>query len=121
MTREELKNYIHEMDILMRPVALFINPADESIIKEALRATKKEDAFLIEITEHVTKGKIIAMKREELEKYYYPDPPINQDHLETVRNCNNCKYQPGPLLMCDWMKEQLMIHSKCPRWEAKTK
>lgn len=77
MTREELKDYIHEMDILLRPVVLFINPADESIIKEALRVTKKADAFLIETTENVTKGKIIAMERKELEKYYYPDPPIN--------------------------------------------
>lgn len=121
MTREELKDYIHEMDILMRPVVLFINPADESIIKEALRATNRENDFLIETTEGMTRGKVLVMERKELEKYFHPDPPINQDHIETMRNCNNCKYQPGPLLMCAWMKEKSEVYLKCPRWEARTK
>ena len=121
MTIEKLKNYIHEMDILLRPVVLFINPADESIIKEALRATNRENDFLIQISEGVTRNKIIMMDRKELEKYLYHEPPINLDQSKETYNCNNCKHQPGPLLMCDWMKTQPMVPLKCPRWEARTK
>lgn len=121
MTREELKNYIHEMDILMRPVVLFINPADESIIKEALRATNRENDFLIKTAESITRNKIIVMERKELEKYLHPEPPINLDQSKETYNCNNCKHQPEPLLMCDWMKEQPTVYLKCPRWEDRTK
>lgn len=121
MTKEELKSYIHEMDILLRPVVLFINPADESIIKEALRATNRENDFLIKTAESITRNKIIAMERKELEKYLHPEPPINLDQSKETYNCNNCKHQPEPLLMCDWMKEQPTVYLKCPRWEAKAK
>lgn len=120
MTKEELKNCIHEMDMLLRPFVLFINPANESIIKEALKDINREDDFLIKTTESITRNKIIVMERKELEKYCHPDPPINQDHI-TVRNCSNCRFQPGPLLMCAWMREKSAVYLKCPRWEARTK
>lgn len=119
MTPEELKRNIHDADVLLRPTVLFINPADESTIKEALKSTNNEDKFLVEISEGVTKGKILAMDRKELERYVIPEPPINLDLRKGYANCNNCRYQPKPLTMCDWMKEQPMVHIKCPRWELK--
>lgn len=117
MTLEELKRYIHDADVLLRPIVLFINPADENTIKEALKYTNNEDKFLVKISEGVTKGKIIAMDRKEFERYVIPEPPINLDLRKDCANCNNCRYQPEPLKMCDWMKEQPMVHKKCPRWE----
>lgn len=39
--------------------------------------------------------------------------------IENTRNCNNCRFQPGPLLMCAWMKEKSEVYLKCPRWESR--
>ena len=35
------------------------------------------------------------------------------------KGCNNCKYQPGPLLTCDWLKTQTAMFMRCPRWEPR--
>lgn len=35
------------------------------------------------------------------------------------KGCNNCKYQPGPLLTCDWLKTQTKVYLRCPRWSPK--
>lgn len=35
------------------------------------------------------------------------------------QGCKNCKYQPEPMRMCDWMEKQTMVHIICPRWELK--
>lgn len=72
MTREELKNYIHEMDISLRPFVLFIHPANESMIKEALKDINRENDFLIKTTESITRNKIIVMERKELERFLKP-------------------------------------------------
>lgn len=118
MTREELKDYIHEMDILMRPVVLFVNPAGETIVKKGLKEINKEDACLVVMNEAVPKNRIIIAERDKLEIATHA--PTNLSRRGDF-GCNNCKHQPGPFLMCDWMKEQLMVHFKCPRWEARTK
>lgn len=33
--------------------------------------------------------------------------------------CRNCKYQPEPMQMCDWMKHETIVYMICPRWEKK--
>lgn len=100
---------------------IYCNPSDRAILDEAMEETKTTHIFEVRETEAIKRGELVRINKKDLEKYLHPDPPINQDHMETVRNCNNCKYQPGPLLMCAWMKEKSEVYLKCPKWEARTK
>lgn len=118
MTKEELISCIHEMDLKLRPIALFVNPDNETIVREGLKEINKEDACLVVINEAVPKNRIIIAERDKLEIATHA--PTNLSRRGDF-GCNNCKHQPGPLLMCDWMKTQPMVHLKCPRWEARTK
>lgn len=38
---------------------------------------------------------------------------------EEYNGCRNCKYQPGPLQTCDWLKHQKIFYKLCPMWELK--
>ena len=99
---------------------LYCNPSDRAILDEALEKTKTTHIFEVRESIAIEKGNIVRVNKKELEKYLYT-PPINLDLDSGSATCNNCKHQPGPLLMCDWMKAQPMVHLKCPRWEARTR
>ena len=38
---------------------------------------------------------------------------------EEYKGCRNCKYQPGPMQTCDWIKHQKEVYRVCPMWELK--
>ena len=61
MTFEELKQAIEEIDIKMRPVALYINPEDEKALREHI--PDLEYRVLIVPTQFIDPGKALLINR----------------------------------------------------------
>ena len=102
----------------MKPEVIYCNPSDRAILDEALEETKTSHIFEVRENEAVEKGKFVRINKKELEKYLFAPPiDINLDAYFTT--CNNCKYQPEKLQMCDYGKSQTSIMRKCPRWEKR--
>lgn len=62
-----IKELLKDADLVLRPNALFINPADRELILEAMPEVK--DQYKIYMSGIVEKGKIYIMKRKDIEKY----------------------------------------------------
>lgn len=71
MTKEEIEEALHRMDLLQRPFVFFVNPSEEEKIVQALKDINEEDKVLVKTTEFVELGKAIVVKREELERWTF--------------------------------------------------
>ena len=97
---------------------IYCNPSDRAILDKALEETKTTHMFEVRESEAIEKGKLVRVNKKELDKYLFT-PPIEFDTDPGSATCNNCKYQPGILQMCDYGKSRTSIMMKCPRWEKR--
>lgn len=67
MTKDDILQAIHKLDLLKRPWIVFAHPKDAKAIKEAL--PRIEEEVVIQECDFVEQGKSVAVKREELEKW----------------------------------------------------
>ena len=81
MTKEDLEQIIHNIDLLEHPFALFVHPSQEAQIRDTLRDMCVLDRFVINVTQAVEEGKIIVVKRKELEEWSMPriDFPFDEN------------------------------------------
>lgn len=97
---------------------IYCNPSDRAILDEALEETKTTHIFEVRESEEVEKGKLVRINKRDLEKWLFT-PPIQFDTDPGSATCNNCKYQPDILQMCDYGKSQTSVMRMCPRWERR--
>lgn len=45
------------------------------------------------------------------------DGILMDDIFKNYHGCRNCKYQPAPLIMCDWGYNSDTVQIICKRWE----
>lgn len=102
----------------VKPEVIYCNPSDRAIIDEALKKANTTHMFEVRENEAIEKGKLFRVNKKELERYLFT-PPIELDLDPGSATCNNCKYQPDILQMCDYGKSQTSIMRKCPRWEKR--
>lgn len=102
----------------MKTEVIYCNPSDRAIIDEALEETKTTHIFEVRESVAIEKGNVVRVNKSELEKYLYT-PPIDLDLDPGSASCNNCKYQPDILQMCDYGKSQTSVMRMCPRWEKR--
>lgn len=69
MTINEIKQALHKVDLTLRPWVVFANPSDAKVIKEAL--PRIEEKIIIQETEAIESGKVIAIEREKLETWTF--------------------------------------------------
>ncbi len=64
----DIKQTIHNIDMIRRPYVAFLNPDDAAAVKEALPAI--EDKLLIEESKEIERGKGIVIERKKLENAF---------------------------------------------------
>ena len=69
MSIDEIKQALHKADLALRPWCVFANPTDAKAIREAL--PRIEEEVVIQETEAIESGKVIAIEREKLEAWSY--------------------------------------------------
>jgi hypothetical protein len=72
ITKEDIENTIHNLDLIQRPFILFVNPSEEDKFKEALKGTEFEEKVIVQPCGVAEVGKAIIMKRKELEDWGAP-------------------------------------------------
>ena len=65
ITLDELINAVHKYDLTARPYIAFMNPDDAELVKEANSFIEKK--IVLQPTPWMEKGKVIVMKRTDLE------------------------------------------------------
>lgn len=73
ITKEELEKAIHNLDLILHPFILFVNPSEEDRFKEALKNTEFEDKVIVQPDSVVEVGKAIIMDRKKLEDWGTPE------------------------------------------------
>ena len=117
MSEIDRKRLVELLD-LMKPEVIYCNPSDRAIIDEALKEANINHMFEVRESEAIKKGQLVRIDKKEFEKYL-STTPIELDTDPGSATCNNCRYQPDILQMCDYGKSQTTIMRKCPRWEKR--
>lgn len=78
MTKEEFDALIEKMDLLTKPYAVFVNPADKKTIEAALKQIDEGKLYKVCEGEFVEKGQAILIDRNKLEEW--KKPIINFSH-----------------------------------------
>ena len=102
----------------MKPEVIYCNPSDRAIIDEALKKANTTHIFEVRESEAIEKGKLIRINKKELNEQLFT-PPIQFNTDPRSATCNNCKYQPDILQMCDYGKSKTYVMRMCPRWEKR--
>lgn len=117
MSEFDKKRLLELFDSIVTEV-IYCNPSDRTKLDEALEETKTTHIIEVRENEAIEKGKLVSINKKELEKYLFA-PPIDFNLDAYLTTCNNCKYQPDILQMCDYGKSQTSVMMKCPRWEKR--
>ena len=72
MTKEDFNALIKKMDLLTKPYAVFVNPADNEIIEAALKQIDERKLYKVYEDECVEKGQVVLMDRNKLEEWKRP-------------------------------------------------
>ncbi len=67
MTVDEIKQAIHQWDLINRPCIIYLHPDDTELLKKALPDIEKK--ILIQSTPFVERGKGYLMERKVLEEW----------------------------------------------------
>lgn len=69
ITKEELEEAIHKVDLVLRPYALFVHPLEEEKYKQVLKDAGVEDKVLLRTDNCIEAGKAVAIDRKKLEEW----------------------------------------------------
>ena len=72
MTKEEINALIEKMDLLTKPYAVLVNPADKEIIEAALKQIEEGKLYKVCETEYVEKGQAVLIDRNKMEEWKKP-------------------------------------------------
>ena len=72
MKKEDFDALIEKMDLLTKPYAVFVNPADKKTIEAALNSIDEGKLYKVCETEYVEKGQVVLMDRNKLEEWKRP-------------------------------------------------
>ena len=73
ITKEDIENTIHNLDLIQRPYILLVNPSEEDKFKEVLKGTEFEEKVIVQPDSVVEVGKAIIMDRKKLEDWGTPE------------------------------------------------
>ena len=73
ITKEDIENAIHKVDLIHHPFILLVNPSEEDRFKEALKGTEFEEKVIVQPDNVVEVGKAIIMDRKKLEDWGKPE------------------------------------------------
>ena len=73
---DDIKQTIHNIDMIRRPYVAFLNPDDAAVVKEAYPAI--EDKLLIEESKEIERGKGIVIERKYLENAFLQVKPVGE-------------------------------------------
>lgn len=69
---DEIKQSLHQIDLICRPYVLMVNPSDKERIEQAIKGTEVADRVELREVIFVEEGKALIMKREDLESWGRP-------------------------------------------------
>ena len=87
ITKEDIENTIHNLDLILHPFILFVNPSEEDRLKEALKGTEFEEKVIVQPASVVEMGKAIIMDRKKLEDW--GTPKVKFDFEQDIPWANN--------------------------------
>lgn len=76
MTEEDLKEFMHKADLIMRPNIVYINPKDKKVLLDALPDIERD--VVLQTTDNVEVGKPILVDRVTMEQWKHPELNLKQ-------------------------------------------
>lgn len=71
ITIQDLERALHKVDLINRPLAVFVNPSEKDKFEKILKDAGYEDKVLLYENDGVEKGKVIAADRRAVEECIY--------------------------------------------------